>query len=104
MFAQKLGLNGIEIKHAHRVKRNSGDSNTNRPQTIVVLRTKQIYSKMTINSRHKIYLQTVISVRQNVEANYFLMTEFKRSLIGFDPNAFSMLHLNMKSIKSSLKI
>lgn len=50
------------------------------------------------------YLQTVISVRQNVEAKYFLMTEFERSLIGFDPNAFSMLHLNMKSIKSSLKI
>ena len=42
MFAQKLGLNGIEIKHAHRVKRNSGDSSTNRPQTIAVLRTKQI--------------------------------------------------------------
>ena len=55
---------------------------------------------MKTNPRHKIYLQTVISVRQNVEANYFLMTEFKRSLIGFDPNAFSMLHLNMKSIKS----
>ena len=62
-------------------RRDRGVLNTNRPQTIVVLRTKQIYSKMTTNSRHKIYLQTVISVRQNVEANYFLMTEFKRSLI-----------------------
>lgn len=36
MFAQKLGLNGIEIKRAHRMKRNSGDSNTIRPQTIVM--------------------------------------------------------------------
>ena len=36
MFAQKLGLDGIEIERAHRVKRNSRDSDTNRPQTIVV--------------------------------------------------------------------
>ena len=30
MFAQKLGLDGIEIECAHRVKRNNRDSNTNR--------------------------------------------------------------------------
>ena len=36
MFAQKLGLDGIEIERAHRVKRNNRDSNTNRPRTIVV--------------------------------------------------------------------
>ena len=36
MFAQKLGLDGIEIERAHRVKRNSRDSNTNRPRTIAV--------------------------------------------------------------------
>ena len=36
MFAQKMGLDGIEIEHAHQVKGNNRDSNTNRPQTIVV--------------------------------------------------------------------
>ena len=36
MFPQKLGLSGIEIERANRVKRNSRDSNTNRPRTIVV--------------------------------------------------------------------
>ena len=36
MLAQKLGLDGIEIERAHRVKRNNIDSNTNRPRIIVV--------------------------------------------------------------------
>ena len=36
MFAQKLRLDGIETERAHRVKRNSRGSNTNRPRTIVV--------------------------------------------------------------------
>ena len=36
MLAQKLGLDGIEIEGAHRVKRNNIDSNTNRPRIIVV--------------------------------------------------------------------
>ena len=35
----------------------------------------------------------------NVEANYSLMTEVKSSLASFDPNAFSVLHLNIRSMK-----
>ena len=31
-----MGLDGIEIEHVHRVKRNNRDSNTNRSRTIVV--------------------------------------------------------------------
>ena len=39
----------------------------------------------------------------NVEANYFLMTEVKSSLASFDPNAFSVLHLNIRSLKKNFK-
>ena len=39
----------------------------------------------------------------NVEANYFLMTEVKSSLASFDPNAFSVLHLNIRSTKKNFK-
>ena len=39
----------------------------------------------------------------NVEANYFLMTEVKSSLASFDPNAFSVLHLNIRSMKKDFK-
>ena len=35
----------------------------------------------------------------NVEANYFLMTEVKSSLTSFDPNAFSVLDLNIRRMK-----
>ena len=34
----------------------------------------------------------------NVEANYFLMTEVESSLASFDPNTFSALHLNVRSM------
>ena len=34
-----------------------------------------------------------------VEANYFLMNEVKSSFTNFDPNAFSVLHLNIRSMK-----
>ena len=37
----------------------------------------------------------------NVEANYFLMTEVKSFLKGFDPNAFSVFHLNIRSMKKN---
>ena len=37
----------------------------------------------------------------NVEANYFLMTEIKSSF--FDPNAFSVLHLNIRSMKKNFE-
>ena len=39
----------------------------------------------------------------NVEANYFLMTEVKSSLKDFDPNSFSELHLNIRSMKKNFK-
>ena len=39
----------------------------------------------------------------NVEANYFLMTEVKSSLASFDPNAFSVLHLNIRSMKKNFE-
>ena len=39
----------------------------------------------------------------NVETNYFLMTEVKSSLASFDPNAFSVLHLNIRTMKKNLK-
>ena len=39
----------------------------------------------------------------NVEGNYFLMAEAKSSLKGFDPNAFSVLHLNIRSMKKNFK-
>ena len=37
------------------------------------------------------------------EANYFLMTEVKSSLTGFDPNTFSVLHLNIRSMKKNFE-
>ena len=53
MLAQKLGLDGIEIERAHRVKRNNIDSNTNRPRIIVVklllFKGKEKYFKMPTN-------------------------------------------------------
>ena len=39
----------------------------------------------------------------NVEANYFLMTEVKSSLASFDPNAFSVLHLNIRKHEEKLR-
>ena len=39
----------------------------------------------------------------NVEANYFLMTEIKSSLKVFDPNAFSVLHLNIRGMKKNFE-
>ena len=39
----------------------------------------------------------------NIEANYFLMTEVKSSLARFDPNAFSVLHLHIRSMKKNFE-
>ena len=39
----------------------------------------------------------------NVEANYFLLTEGESSLASFDPNAFSVLHLNIRSMKKNFE-
>ena len=39
----------------------------------------------------------------NVEANYFLMTEVKSSLASFNPNAFSVLHLNIRSMNKNFE-
>ena len=49
------------------------------------------------------FYQTNVS---NVEANYFLIkifTEVKSSLASFDPNAFSVLHLNIRSMKKNFE-
>ena len=35
----------------------------------------------------------------NIEANYFVMTEGKSSLKSVDPIAFSVLYLNIRSMK-----
>ena len=39
----------------------------------------------------------------NVEVNCFLMTQVKSSLKGFDPNAFSVLHLNIRNMKKNFE-
>ena len=39
----------------------------------------------------------------NVKANYFLMTEVKSSLASFDPNAFSVLHLSIRSMTKNFE-
>ena len=39
----------------------------------------------------------------NVEANYFLRTEVRSTLASFDPNAFSVLHLNIRSMKKNFE-
>lgn len=39
----------------------------------------------------------------NVEANYFLMTEVKSCLTSLDPSAFSVLCLNIRSMKKKIK-
>ena len=39
----------------------------------------------------------------NVEVNYFLMTEVKSSSASFYPNAFSVLHLNIRSMKKNFE-
>ena len=39
----------------------------------------------------------------NVEVNYFLTTQVKKFLKGFDPNAFSVLHLNIRSMKKNFE-
>ena len=72
IFAQKLGLDGIENQRAHRVKRNNGDSNTNRPRTIVVelLRFKdnQKYFKMLRELDKNAYFNyTTIVSREKVD-------------------------------------
>ena len=35
----------------------------------------------------------------NIEGNYFLMTEVKSSWTGFVPNTFSVLHINIRSMR-----
>ena len=39
----------------------------------------------------------------NVEANYFFNTQIKSSYKGFDPNAFLVLHLNIRSMKKDFE-
>ena len=60
MFAQKVGLEGIEIELTHRIKWNNRDSNTKRPRTIVEkflrFKGKTKIFQMPTNWRDKIYL------------------------------------------------
>ena len=39
----------------------------------------------------------------NVEVSNFLMTKVEKSLKFFDPNAFSVLHLNIRSMKKNVQ-
>ena len=39
----------------------------------------------------------------NIEAKYFLMTKVKISFKSFEPNAFSFLHLKIRSMKKSFE-
>ena len=111
-------IGSIEIERAHRVKRNNRDSNTNRPRTIVVkllrfkdktkmfqnankLKGQNIFINNDVNSDPDVnFYQNNVS---NVEANYFLMTEVESSLASFDTNAFSVLHLNIRSMKKNFE-
>ena len=82
MFAQKLGLDGIEIEHAHRVKRDSRDSNTNRPRTIVVklLRFKdktKIFQNSNKLKGQNIFINNDFS-KATLELRKDLMVEVKR--------------------------
>ena len=82
MFAQKLGLDGIEIERAHRVKHNSRDSNTNRPRTIVVklLRFKdktKIFQNANKLKGQSIFINNDFS-KAMLELRNDLMVEVKR--------------------------
>ena len=46
-----------------------------------------------MNSESDLHVNVYQNNVSNVEANYFLMTEVKSSVKGFDPNAFSVLYL-----------
>ena len=82
MFAQKLKLDGFEIEHAHRVKRNNGDSNTNRPRTIVVklLRFKdkaKIFQNANKLKGQNMFINNDFS-KATLELRKDLMVELKR--------------------------
>ena len=82
MFAQKLGLDGIEIELAHRVKRNNRDSNTDRPRTIVVklLRFKdktKIFPNANKLKEQNIFINNNFS-KATLELRKDLMVEVKR--------------------------
>ena len=82
MFAQKLGLDGIEIERAHRVKLNNRDSNTNRPRTIVVnlLRFKdktKIFQNANKLKGKTIFINNDFS-KATLELRKGLMVEAKR--------------------------
>ena len=82
MFAQKLGLDVIEIDRAHRVKRNSRGSNTNRPRTIVVklLRFKdktKIFQNANKLKGQNIFINNDFS-KATLELREDLMVEVKR--------------------------
>ena len=82
MFAQKLKLDGFESERAHRVKRNNGDSNTNRPRTIVVklLRFKdkaKIFQNANKLKGQNMFINNDFS-KATLELRKDLMVELKR--------------------------
>ena len=82
MFAQKLGLDSIEIERSHRVKRNNRDNNTNRPRTIVVklLRFKdkaKIFPNANKLKGQNLFINNDFS-KATLELRKDLMVEVKR--------------------------
>ena len=79
MFAQKLGLDGIEIDCAHRVKRNNRDSNTNRLRTIVVKLLQFKDKTKVFQNANKLKGQNIfINNKATLDLRKDLMVEVKR--------------------------
>ena len=79
-FAEKLGLDSIEIERAHQVKlnnrgsnTNNNNSNTNRPQTIIV-KLLQFKDKTYFN---KTYYKNIPKCQQTERAKYIYKQWFQ---------------------------
>ena len=82
MFAQKLGLDSIEIEHAHGVKCNHRDSNTNRARTIVVKLFRFKGKTKMFQNANKLKGQSIFKnndfSKATLELRKGLMVELKR--------------------------
>ena len=82
MFAQKLGLDDTETERAHRAKRNNRDSNTNRPQTIIVKLLRFKYKTKIFQNAKKLKGQNIFInndfSKATLELRKDLMAEAKR--------------------------
>ena len=67
----------------------------------------QLFLNLCNFSNIFLHLIADVNLYQNnvsqVEANYFLMNEVKSSFTNFDPNAFSVLHLNITGMEKNFK-